>query len=251
MMKNGFDKILVSVLFIVIISLVVFFIDTITPKGYLDWFLYLAVILYAATKLPKYYVVIFGTTSILLSIAGFFLSPPGISAEVAIINRTIGILILWVTATFLYNQNKDKESIEGIIQQLKAAIDKISSGVVYFNIDGWIQMLNKNFAEFLGYEPDEMLYKNIHDFAHPDYREEFLETKEKIILGLLNRDFMQTIFVKKNGEPVLVNISLNITQGISNTSKTFIAFIQDSKRRKRKGKNLIQERELLLKKIPY
>ena len=251
MMKSGSDKILVSVLFIVIISAIIFFIDTITPKGYLDWFLFLAVILYAATKLPRYYIVIFGSTSILLSIAGFYLSPSGISTEVAVINRAIGILILWVTTFFLFNQNKDKESINGITQQLKAAIDNMSSGVVYFNIDGWIEMLNKNFAHILGYEPDEMLNKNIHEFTHPDYKKEFLETKEKIILGLLNRDFMQAIFVKKNGEAVLVNISLNITQGISNTSKTFIAFVQDNKRSKRKEKNIIKERELLLKKIPY
>ncbi len=245
---------LVIVISVIVFNILIFIIDAITPRGYLDWFFYLAVIFYTATKLPKYYIIIFGTASIILSVGGFFLSPPGISTNIAIINRSIGILILWMTTALLYNRNKDMESAEEIKQQLKIVIDKISSGVIYFDSDGGMKMVNKNFTDFLGYQPGDLLNKNILGLVHPDYRKEFLETKEKIILGLLKRDYIEAIMLKKNGEVILVNISLNISKGIPDNSKTFIAFIEDAELKEKEEKrisSLIQERELLLKELPY
>ena len=252
--NNGHSNVLLTIIYAVVFSFLIFFVDTITPQGYLDWFFYLAVIFYAAVKLPKYYIIIFAAASIILNFSGFFLSPPGISTNFAVINRTIGELIIWMTATLLYYRNKDMESAAEIKQQLKIVIDKISSGVIYFNIDGEIKMINRNFADFLGYQPDELENKNIMELVHPDYRKEFLETKERIILGLLKRDFIEAIMIKKNGDVSLVNMSLNISQGVPNDSKTFIAFIYDSDLKEKeevKTRDLIQEKELVMKELPY
>lgn len=255
MIKNkGHSNKLVIVTYAIIFSALIFFVDTITPRGYLDWFFYLAVIFYAATKLPKYFIIIFGAASIILSSVGFFLSPPGLLTNFALINRSIGVLILWMTSTLLYYRNKDIESAEDIKQQLKIVINKISSGVIYFNIDGGIKMINRSFTDFFGYQPDELLNKNILGLVHPDYRKEFLETKEKIILGLLKRDFIEAIMIKKNGEISLINMSLNISQGIPNNSKTFIGFIYEGglkEKKEVKERNLTRKRGLVMKELPY
>lgn len=248
--KNKVGSDLIMLLFlIVIITSVIFFVDTYTPRGYLEWFLYLPIIFYISLKLPKHYITIFGFIIISLTVVGYFLSPPGITIKVAIVNRIAGVLILWMTATLLYNQNKERETVEEIKQQFKIVLDKISAGVAYFGIDGEILMANKKFADILGCTSYELLNKNILEFTHPDYVTEFLQTKEKIILGLLETDFLITKLIKKNKQVVWANVSLNIVEDFSYNSKCFIVFIHDVKEMREEESiiDLLKNKEILLK----
>ena len=252
MSENRTDlQVMIPLIIITLICSAILFIDSITPRGFLDWFFYLPVIIFAAVKFPKPYIVAFGVVSFLLTIAGFFLSPPGISIEIAVINRVIGLLVIWMTASLLYNQAKERESKEEIKQQFKIVLDKISTGIAYFDTNGSIIMVNKEFARILGYEPDELFAKNILEFTHPDYRKEFLEIKEKMVLDLVKPDYLIGKLIKKDGSEVLANVSLNIIDDSS--SKCFIAFIIENPGEKNEEEdkifNLFKDNGVLLNKI--
>ncbi len=252
--KNRTDlQVMIPLIIITLICSSILFIDSITPRGFLDWFFYLPVIIFAAVKFSKPYIVAFGVIAFLLTIAGFFLSPAGISIEIAAINRIIGLLVIWMTASLLYNQAKEKESKEEIIQQFKIVLDKMPTGIAYFDTNGSIIMVNKKFERILGYEPDELFTKNILEFTHPDYRKEFLEMKERMILDLLKPGYLTGKLIKKDGNEVSANISLNIIDDSS--SKCFIAFILENPDEKNKEEdkifNLFKDNGVLLNKIPY
>lgn len=243
---NNFE-VIITLLFLLIIIAAIFIVDFITPKGYLDWFCYLVVIFYSSLKLPRKYLLIFGYAGIGLTIAGYFISPDGVAPEFALINRIIGILIIWMLASLLYKQGKEWEQKNEIEKQLSLFLTKIStSGIVYFDTDGKIITTNKKFANILGYREDEIIGKNILEFTHPNSIGSFLISKEKIYLNLLNSDFLEEKLIKKNKEVELVNVTLNITQNVPNDARLFIAYFRSIKREE-ETVNFITGNKILLK----
>ena len=249
---NNFELILMLA-FITIITAAVFIVDIVTPKGYLNWFFYLVIIYYASFKLPKKYLVILGYAVAALNVIGYFLSSEGISPEIAIINRIIGILIIWMITALLYKQNKEHELKEEIEHQFRLFLNKISrTGIVYFDLDGKITVFNKKFAVILGYPPEELSGRNIMEFIHPNYRKEFLICKEKIYLHLQEPGTLEEKIIKNNKKIASVNVRLNITQDSFSDSRYFIAYFREIKEKKSMENNspdIIQEDEILLKEI--
>jgi PAS domain S-box-containing protein len=76
----------------------VFVLDVLTPLGVVEWMLYLPVILaWVWLGSPRPMVVVSAACSVLLA-AGFFLSPAGIAPSSALLNRSLGLMALWLTA---------------------------------------------------------------------------------------------------------------------------------------------------------
>ncbi len=249
---NNFELIL-TLVFITIITAAAFIIDIVTPKGYLNWFFYLVIIYYASFKLPKKYLVILGYTGVALNIMGYFLSHDGIAPEIAIINRIMGILIIWIITALLYKQNKEHELKEEIEDQFRLFLNKISrTGIAYFDSDGKITVFNKKFAVILGYPPEELPGRNIMEFIHPNYRKDFLIFKEKIYLHLQEPGSLEEKIIKNDRRITSVNVTLNITQNSCSDSRYFIAYFHEIKEKKRVENNspdIIQGDEILLKEI--
>lgn len=86
---------------IVVLTLAVFAVDWVTPLGYAVWLIYLVpLLLTASTRRPGRPLVLAAVCSLLLWI-GFMVSPAGIGLSLAIFNRTIGVLVLWLVAIIL------------------------------------------------------------------------------------------------------------------------------------------------------
>ena len=250
--KNNFELIL-TLVFITLLAGAVFTIDIITPRGYINWFFYLVIIYYSSFKLPKRYLITLGYVSAVLNVIGYFLSPEGISSKVAIINRIIGLLIIWMLTALIYRQNKDRELREEIEHQFRFFINKISrTGIVYFDPDGKITVFNKKFEAILGYHPEELSGRNILEFIHPNYRKEFLINKEKVYLHLQKSGSLEEKLIKNNKRIASVNVTLKITQNSFSDSRYFIAYFQEIKENEKMKNNnadIIQGDEILLKEI--
>jgi CheY-like chemotaxis protein len=81
----------------------IFFIDLLTPLGFADWALYLvpvAVTLFQRAPLMPLFTV--GVASV-LSVVGYFGSPPGIDPMMAVVNRAIGGVSMWVAAGVVWH----------------------------------------------------------------------------------------------------------------------------------------------------
>lgn len=79
-------------------TLAVFAADLLTPMGVAVWALFVPAILAAAPLGKPKAIVALAATCTACTIAGFFLSPPGISFGWAVTNRAMGLLALWLSA---------------------------------------------------------------------------------------------------------------------------------------------------------
>jgi CheY-like chemotaxis protein/signal transduction histidine kinase len=80
----------------------IFAVDMATPLGYAEWALYLipvGLLLLQPRRAPPLFVAGFAT---LLSVAGFFFSAKGMDVFVAGVNRSIGVVVLWVMAIVVW-----------------------------------------------------------------------------------------------------------------------------------------------------
>ena len=134
--KNNHELTFTLVFLLILVS-AIFIIDVLTPKGYLDWFSYLVVIFYASLKFSRRYLVIIGFISVLLIVLGYFISPAGLVPGFAVINRMIGILIIWMVTSLLYKQVKVNEQKNEIEKQFSVLLNEMSTtGIIYFDTDG-------------------------------------------------------------------------------------------------------------------
>lgn len=76
----------------------VFVIDLLTPVGVAIWALYVPVVLTAAPLGRPKFVLVFAAACSVLTVTGFFLSPPGGPSAWGAGNRVMGLLALWLSA---------------------------------------------------------------------------------------------------------------------------------------------------------
>ncbi len=86
---------------VVVLIAGVFVSDLMTPLGVVDWILYVLPIGLACWMSLRWMPFLLAGACTVLILLGYFFSPPGISAQLAIVNRAIGIVALWTMAFFL------------------------------------------------------------------------------------------------------------------------------------------------------
>ena len=93
------DRILILV--IAALTAGVFVLDLLTPLGIAIWALYVLPLGLSRWFLFRQLTWVVAGTCTALIILGYFLSPPGASFDVVVINRSLGVLMVWIAAFFL------------------------------------------------------------------------------------------------------------------------------------------------------
>ena len=87
---------------IVVLSVMVFALDLLTPLGLVLWTLYLIPLGLASwCSMRCLLPITAGVCSVLVTL-GYFYSPPGIPYEYVVTNRSLGIVMLWSVTFFLW-----------------------------------------------------------------------------------------------------------------------------------------------------
>jgi len=86
---------------IVALTAIVFVLDVLTPTGIAIWALYGLPLGFTRWSAVEHLVFIVAGACTALIILGYVYSPPGASFEVAMMNRMLGVLMVWITAFFL------------------------------------------------------------------------------------------------------------------------------------------------------
>ena len=89
---------------IVALTAIVFVLDVMTPLGIAIWALYALPLGFTRWSSVEHLGFIVAGACTALIILGYVYSPPGASVEVAIMNRVLGVLMVWITAFFLRPQ---------------------------------------------------------------------------------------------------------------------------------------------------
>ncbi len=104
-------------------TVLIFALDVLTPLEYAEWSLYIIPILVAAAALKRPGTFLFPLAATVLIILGFFLSPPGGSPGSAVINRGMGIFVLWTVSFIATKRKLAEETLAQSYRELEQRVE--------------------------------------------------------------------------------------------------------------------------------
>ena len=139
----------------------IFALDLITPRGWADGFLYLIPLILLFRSPQRHRLVSFAVLCSALIILGWIFSPPGGMPGPVTYNRIMGITVLWMTTLFLRRRKQVEETLclaqeenEGRLRLLMA---QTLDAIFYINLDGIIQWANHQAEVITGRLCDELV----------------------------------------------------------------------------------------------
>ncbi|HYG28400.1 MAG TPA: response regulator [Caulobacteraceae bacterium] len=140
---NRFDPVLYGVTAVMLIG--VFLVDLGTPLGTAEWVIYVVPCALAYLTWRPWAPVLLALAATLLIATGYFLSPTGMTPEVAGVNRAIGVAVIWVIAAtgFFFIQNKRAVRREEWLQSGQVGLTEAMSG------EHTVAELGQNILRFL------------------------------------------------------------------------------------------------------
>ena len=103
------DHTLIAVIAALLVLL--FVLDVLTPLGIATWALYVVPLGLTIWSSIRSLLPITASAGSVLILLGYFYSPSGVSFEYAVINRSLGIVMLWVVVFFLWSKRDEKEDL--------------------------------------------------------------------------------------------------------------------------------------------
>jgi len=186
--------VVVGVLIIAIFSL-----DCLTPLGYAVWLLY-AVPLLLTLPAPRLNPLMLAMIVTILIVVGFFLSPPGPAQSIAVINRGLGILVVWVIAAVLARHRHVERSSQYHERMYRSLTMALDVGVAKQRSDLGITAWNPAAERILGLSAEHLRGLKAFDptwqAIHEDGTPFPLEThpgSEVLVTGVAQRDVVMGI----------------------------------------------------------
>jgi two-component system, NtrC family, sensor kinase len=175
--KNG--RLVITVVLLITVTLATFAADRLLPLGVAVWMLYLVPVVLTTQLLPRYTGLALALSSALLMI-GVLDSKEGISYELAVINRALGLIVLLFTGLFLLQHRRVAEALresEGryhlLLEQhgrarAEAALHEVQErfrsifhsshdAIAYASFDGKLLEVNDAFVRWSGRTRDVLL----------------------------------------------------------------------------------------------
>lgn len=173
------SRLAVTIVLLLTITLATFAADRILPLGVAVWLLYLVPVVLTTQLLPQYTGVALAISSGLLLI-GILDSKQGISYELALINRALGLLVLLFTGLFLLQYRRVAEALresEGryrllleqhgraraeaalheVQERFKSIFHSSHDAIAYATFDGRLLEVNDAFVRLVGQGRDVLL----------------------------------------------------------------------------------------------
>jgi PAS domain S-box-containing protein len=178
-------KILALNLFLLI---AIFALDLATPLVGAVWLLYLVPLFLAYMFSEMWYLVAFAAASTVLTVLGFFYSPPGIQERIAIFNRSLGIGV-FAAATFILWQRKGIKAV--LARQVEAlreseallrAVLEHSPAIIFLkDTQGRYQLCNREFEKISHASSEAVIGKTDEDLFPPEQAASFHAHDRKVL----------------------------------------------------------------------
>jgi len=180
-----------------VLLIAIFALDLATPLGWVGWLLYLVPLFLAYMYSEMQHLVMFAAACTVLTVLGFFYSPPGIQERIAIFNRSLGTGV-FAAATIIFWQRKrikavlarQGEALRESEERFRSVVETATDAIVQADQRGHILSLNKAALRFFGYTAEELLGKPLtilmpvrYQAAHQQGLERLRTTGEARVIG--------------------------------------------------------------------
>ncbi|QIN84064.1 PAS domain S-box protein [Rubrobacter tropicus] len=144
------------------------------------------------------------------------------------------------------NDITDRRRIEEVLREseerFRATFEHAAVGAAQISTEGRWLRVNRRLCEIVGYTEEELLEKTFGDITHPDDLGKDLEHARAMLRGERQVYSMEKRYVRKDGSPVWVNLTVSLVREASGEPRYFISVVEDISERKR----VEEERDLLL-----
>ena len=130
-------------------------------------------------------------------------------------------------------------------ERFRSTFELAAVGIAHIAPDGRWLRLNRKACEILGYSQEELLKLTFRDVTHPDDLPADLAFREKLVAGTLPQYSMEKRYVRKNGIPVWVNLTVSSVRDSEERVKYLIAVAEDISKR-REGQDALKRSEAKL-----
>lgn len=133
----------------------------------------------------------------------------------------------------LINEKQAMEvTLSEIEQQIKASFNQAAIGIAHLSLNGTWLTSNNKFCQIIGYKPGELIKVSIFDITHPDEIPNTRKTIDALLAAKAKYFSRETQFVRKDGLPLWVNITISPVVTSSGEPMYFILFIEDITKRR-------------------
>lgn len=169
-----------NIFLVCFVTILIFLIDILTPRGITEANLYLVPILFTIWISGKNFTTILCIVAILLTFVGFYFSPEGVPIKIAIINRLYVTIGICVTGYILLKNkekeiivNKRNEQLEKSASNLKLATDSANVGVWSLNVQTEELEWSNLHKKMWGYDEHrtDLTYEDWHKIIVPEDKE--------------------------------------------------------------------------------
>ena len=141
---------------------------------------------------------------------------------------------------------RDEESLRESAARMRATVEQANAGIARYDEKGHIEFANERFCKILGYEPSELIGKNIREFTHSGDVEKTMRAFERVLIkGKLTQ--FEKRYICRDGSVVWVNISDAPERDALGRPRSVVAVAVDVTARKIAEATLKKSKELLEK----
>ena len=134
-----------------------FVLDLVLPLGVASGVPYLFAVFLTKDMPGRRVTVLVGVLCSGLTVAGYFLSPPGGKEWQVLVNRGLSILAIGMTSLFMISWKEYAEEVRKRAEDIQAVIDLIPHMIYVRDENGKMTMANRQTAESLGISREELL----------------------------------------------------------------------------------------------
>lgn len=191
----------------VLISVAFFIFDIFKPIDATVWLFYLIPLLftsYAATRGKSYLLLLICTLLIAL---GYIATHTRTRPDVEILNRFIGVTVLWLTIVILLERKRVEDDLRSSNERYRDLVE-LSPETIYIQQEGKIVFLNSAGVNMFGAAGQkDILGKPISDFLHPDWGDSGAALIHMEQPGNKEIQLIEGKFVRLDGTSVEVDLS--------------------------------------------
>lgn len=132
--------------------------------------------------------------------------------------------------------------------QFREMFDQASDLIHFATPEGTVLYVNKAWTSTLGYEKEEIVRRNIYSVVAPENRAAFEAVRNYVITNKIQGQFIETVFISKDGRPIVVEGFIGCQYDGSNVLYTHVIFRDITKRKAEEQRfqqlyDQLQERE--------
>lgn len=215
----------------VMMSLLVMIFDLAMPLGVAAGMAYVPLVFCGLWFARGYTPFVFAGLGSVLTVAGYWLSPPGPFGEwIVVTNRVMTVAVLWFVAVLVYLSHRAILQQKRSQARLKALVDTTINSIIIIDSRGTILSFNPASEKMFGYTADEAIGRNVNMLMPESYRKRHdthLSAKQERILG------MERELEGRRKDGSIFPMQLSVTSIDVDGQRTYSGIIRDITEQKR------------------